>query len=274
MKKSFDELKAKPKTHDKYQESERNLTKEKEALTSLQLIDKATLKLTSYSKCIISKLETKNNNLLITKAKLKLLKKCLKLADNIKDIVNLALKKNCKIRFFEYAPDSPSQQVRGLLPVNSKEILCSDILNYLNNDLSNLQYLALTQENKESLVFLSPEIENNPAVLFTADSDLANTKNPFQKKPKSIIVTSPHHGSKSNDKVYFKVNSWVSHDQNRLIWVRSDCKNKYRPSKVYRSQLNRYCTFCNSPTAKRTELVFSVANNSWVPSTNTKKCNC
>ena len=97
--------------------------------------------------------------------------KLLNLAENIRKITTDAVKKGCKIRFFEYLALGHHPQPCGgeawLCPVNSVELSCP-----VTKHISPLQYLYLSESNRQSLVFYSPETKDDPGVFFSADSDL------------------------------------------------------------------------------------------------------
>lgn len=196
-----------------------------------------------------------------------LLFEAIEAAERIREIAISAYKSGIKIRFFEFTDrQPPSGGIVGILqPVNAKEVFPKTL-----NNLSPLMYLYLTMANRESLVFFSPEEEENPAVLFTADSDLEfNLPNLPPKNP--LIVTSPHHGSESNKDAYTKVNKWLN--RNTAIWVRSDCKSKKRPGKTYLSQSERYCTLCNTSTSKLQAVALdSQPKKGW--HTRNNQCSC
>jgi len=89
-----------------------------------------------------------------------------------------------------------------------------------------LQYLALTRANKQSLVFISPSNEKEPAALFTADSDL-NFSQPIPWS-NGMIITAPHHGSENNANAYAQFIKGTSRNL-YAVWVRSDGRFKTRP---------------------------------------------
>lgn len=203
--------------------------------------------------------------------------KLLNLAENIKKITTAAVKKGCEIRFFEYLPLGFHPQPCGgeawLCPVNSVELSCP-----VTKHISPLQYLYLSESNRQSLVFYSPETEDDPGVFFSADSDLG-FQIAYLPPIRPIIVTSPHHGSESCKDSYDKIKKWVNHDYS--IWVRSDCKSKTRPCKEYIALNYKYCTICRTthsvPKKKcnfsaKNPIVLSVKSGQWVTSNNLCSC--
>lgn len=203
--------------------------------------------------------------------------KLLNLAENIKKITTAAVKKGCEIRFFEYLALGFHPQPCGgeawLCPVNSVELSCP-----VTKHISPLQYLYLSESNRQSLVFYSPETEDDPGVFFSADSNL-DFKIAYPPPTRHIIVTSPHHGSESCKDSYDKIKKWVNLDYS--IWVRSDCKSKTRPCKEYIALNHKYCTICRTthpvPNKKcnfsaNNPIVLSVKSGQWVTSNNLCSC--
>lgn len=208
----------------------------------------------------------------LTYQKFMLLDDALQTAGRIKAIVQLAMKHGCKIRFFEHSKDKdPKGGIPDkLVPVNSRELV-----RLKNKEINTLYYLALTKANRESLVFYSPETETDPSVLFTADSDLANTQNFFinyKNLLASPIVTSPHHGSDSNKLAYTIVSDWLKNNQEPALWVRSDFRSK-RPGNSYKSQLRRFCTLCNRNKNALVVIIKSSAFN-WQVASARQACIC
>lgn len=199
------------------------------------------------------------------------------LAKNIRDIAIAAVQKGCRIRFFEYLAFGFHPQPCGgeawLCPVNSVELSCP-----VTKHISPLQYLYLSESNRQSLVFYSPETEDELGVFFSADSDL-DFKIAYPPPTRHIIVTSPHHGSESCKDSYDKIKKWVNLDYS--IWVRSDCKSKTRPCKEYIALNHKYCTICRTthpvPNKKcnfsaKKPIVLSVKSGQWVTSNNLCSC--
>ena len=184
-----------------------------------------------------------------------LLSDAIKAAKNIRQISKLAYDRGCKIRFFNFGRSVGGGKHRKLEPVNSKEI----VLLSSQNNISALHFFALTVSNKQSLVFYSPESEEEPAILFSADSDLAFSL-PNNKPSRVPIITSPHHGSEDNANAYSSVSSWLNNSE--AIWIRSDCKSKKRPGNTYNRQKKRICTLCNSrKDTKQAVKLHSVCGN-------------
>ena len=196
-----------------------------------------------------------------------LLLEAIEAAKNIRQIAILAYNRGCKIRFFDFGkPVGGGGGEPGKLePVNSEEIVSPSS----QNNISALSFLALTVSNKQSLVFYSPESEEEPSILFSADSDLAFSM-PNNKPSRVPIITSPHHGSEDNANAYSSVSSWLNNLE--AIWVRSDCKSKKRPGETYNQQKKRICTLCNSgENTKQTVKLHSVCGN-WKLTPGTRHC--
>ena len=199
--------------------------------------------------------------------------KLFKLAKNIRDIAIAAVQKGCRIRFFEFNKHYHCGGEAWLCPVNSVELSCP-----VTKHISPLQYLYLSESNRQSLVFYSPETEDELGVFFSADSDL-DFKIAYPPPTRHIIVTSPHHGSESCKDSYNKIKKWVNHDYS--VWVRSDCKSKTRPCKEYIALNHKYCTICRTthsvPNKKcnfsaKKPVVLSAIAGQWV--TSNKLCSC
>lgn len=142
----------------------------------------------------------------------------------ILEIAEQAIIHHVPVRWFEAAPVlygrlRPLGGIAGLLePVTATETphgyrgfasLRS------NKPLVNLH---LTLQNVESLVYVRPENETEPGVLFTADSRLARgvkgpeapgVKRHFPIPDRPIVITVPHHGSKSNDYAIRVLRRWL-----------------------------------------------------------------
>lgn len=190
----------------------------------------------------------------------------IKAAKNIRQIVKLAYRRNCKIRFFEYGPIPCGGKPGQLEPVNAQEII-----QIHSNQISALEYLALSVVNKESLVFYSPEDETNPAVLFTADSDL-DFRLPNFPPSRRPIVTAPHHGAAANAKAYAAVSAWLNN--NFPFWVRSDCKTRFRPGKEFKKQNYRFCTLCNTGGNNKQSVELHSKSGCWQLNQGLQPCSC
>jgi metallo-beta-lactamase superfamily protein len=172
-------------------------------------------------------------------------------AAQIRNIATEAFHRGIPIRWFEYNISPPSGGRQELLPVNAREIAKVHPRSGLLLDM-----LALTVQNKESLVFWSPPTNQHPGVLFTADSDLANINLPPNLD--NAIVTAPHHGSETNANAYGIVTTTASN----ITWVRSDGEFKSRPGSTYLGlNSRRLCTLCRrsgvSFTTKQTVKFYS-----------------
>jgi hypothetical protein len=155
-------------------------------------------------------------------------------------------------------------------------------------NIGTLQYLYLTVENKQSLVFLGLEKKNKPGVLFTADSDFKLFNIQYPSPTLSMIITTPHHGSEENENAYKAINSWHN-NPNYLIWVRSDQinNNLYSPHRLYRGRPGnsflklsgqKLCTICRPPSNQTKQAVKLSHSQSclvkWVGDSNVRTCQC
>ncbi|KMQ51966.1 hypothetical protein CHISP_1221 [Chitinispirillum alkaliphilum] len=189
-------------------------------------------------------------------------------AKNIREITELAYHRGCKIRFFEFGNTASGGETGKFESVYAKEIASVKAIN-----IDALQFLSLSTANKESLVFYSPENKSEPAVLFTADSDL-NFKLPaYLPRRGPIIVTSPHHGSEHNRNAYYVVNGWLNSGL-FPIWIRSDCKSRNRPGTSLKKQQNRCCTLCNCGTHPKNTVKLHSRKGCWQRTKGTRWCSC
>jgi hypothetical protein len=212
--------------------------------------------------CLTMMLDIKHDN------KVHLIHEAITAANRIMDITKEAYIRGCKIRFFEYGtPDGNT--IQTLQPINSKEIVRNS-----KRSITALEFLALSVSNKESLVFLSPETDNLPAVLFTADSDLAFLpSSPVSVFNNNLIVTASHHGSEENNCIYSRVINWSNATSANIHWVRSDCKSNRRPCPEFKQQNSKYCTRCN-PYYSQQAAAFEVNSGNWIATMNTNGCTC
>ncbi len=211
------------------------------------------------------------------------IKDIIDMKNNIFDIFNKAKRKVKKIRYFEYNTTDFRGGEKWLKPINSREILKVSI----KPDLSPLRYLYLSSANKESLMFYSPEDNNDGSnVIFTADSVFYNLNITKLKKQlssifinsKSIIITAPHHGSEANDTVYdFLEKERIYENIYHTIWVRSDGPSviyyDIRPCERYKKLSKKYCTRCNITTTKYTPK-FKLVSGYWQEINGTPMCQC
>ena len=136
----------------------------------------------------------------------------------MRELVVAALKRGIRIRFFEFSKYSSSGGEPGFLePVNSFEVVNLPALKRLGAGFTLLQILVLSVQNEQSLVFISPQNNHLPAVLFSADSDLKFYQ-PIRWS-KGMVSTAPHHGSVSNDHAYWRF--VVEGCGLTIIWLRT-----------------------------------------------------
>jgi hypothetical protein len=152
---------------------------------------------------------------------------------NIIEIAKLAHQRGCTIRWFEpVSICSNDNNEYDFVPLNSREM---GRIKKLKSSMSYFYALALTKENKHSLVFEYLK-EKIPIIRFSADSDCTcQSVSPYSK---NIIVTAPHHGSIANHKVYNALQG------DNIIWVRSDKMSNKRPCPMFKHQQNKYCLAC------------------------------
>jgi len=196
-----------------------------------------------------------------------LLNEALAAATRIRDIALAAYKKGVPIRWFEYDREKNSGGNRDcLVPLNACEVRQISV-----RRRSALEYIALTTSNKQSLVFLSPADDREPAVLFTADSDLSFSQ--CIDWTAGMIVTAPHHGSEANRDAYIRF-ARETGNKFDVIWVRSDGRSRDRPGNSYLNvQGCRFCTLCRGSNLGRQDVRLIVNQGRWMPNS-TRRCCC
>lgn len=194
----------------------------------------------------------------------------LKAGQRIKEIFETALDCGVNIRLFKFSANNP----RGGLPGNFEPVNCLECSRFRKYPITALSYLALTTSNRESLVFYAPECleDSNPAVLFSADSNIGFGLSHINRPSNNLLVTAPHHGSESNKRAYQSVRSWI--DANNVIWVRSDGKYKTRPGTTFKQQPYRVCTICNPACHPKSPIAFHSVGSSWCYSRVKHHCSC
>jgi hypothetical protein len=183
--------------------------------------------------------------------------------ERVRRLLCLAYERGCVIRFFKYAAQKQISQspLHGFVPVNAAQVA------RMRKARSILRLLALTQTNRESLVFRR-EWNDRASILFTADSDLKFLKATPIRLPKTSIVTAPHHGSADNAMAYSLVLG------ENLQWVRSDMKTIRRPCPEFRQQSIRFCTICPHGNGSRQRVKLRLARGLWKPTSSTRACEC
>jgi hypothetical protein len=185
----------------------------------------------------------------------------------ISDIVNECKKRSIKIRWLKYIDNHIENEI--VSPCNIYGLNCIETNNTAPFKTVEELLFYLTTINAESLVFKFCH-DNYPNVLFCADSNFK-----FLEPGGNIILkdnsisTVAHHGANDNCKTFGLIGGA------NIIYVRSDSKNKFRPSKEYISLTNiKYCTICNqginSKSTKLVNLLFK--NGKWTSSST--KCTC
>lgn len=188
-------------------------------------------------------------------------------AFKIRQIITLAYRRGCRIRFFDFGT-KVSGGIPGVLePVNAEELKSLRSVR-----MSALLYLSLSVANRESLVFSAPESDAEPAVLFTADSDL-NFALPATAPSRVPIITSPHHGSDANQNAYSAVANWLG---NTVVpeWIRSDCKTSKRPGQNFKNQAQKTCTLCNCGTHPQQAVILQDTGGTWALGNVVRRCSC
>lgn len=190
-------------------------------------------------------------------------------ASRIRAIAMEAFHRGIPVRWFEFDLTAPSGVISAFQPLNARAVArVSPVVGRL------LDWLALTVSNKESLVFWCPPRNQDPGVLFTADSDLKGISLPLPPKLEHALVTAPHHGSEANVSAYNAVAAATS----SVTWVRSDGKFRGRPGRTYRSLPSpRFCTLCwisGSMASPKQAVHLAAQAGVWTPQGATSPCRC
>ena len=191
-------------------------------------------------------------------------------ANRIRNIANAAFHQGIPVRWFEYDTANPGGGELKLRPLNAREVKRARSFGG-----SLLHLLALTVSNRESLVFLSPQTNEYPDVLFTADSDLDGISLPTHLH--GAVITAPHHGSEANANAYRLVGKATGCANSSVTWVRSDGRYKKRPGVTYCGLSSRFCTLCRLSAGQVTpkQAVCLVSDRTtWVPTRSTSRCAC
>lgn len=190
-------------------------------------------------------------------------------AVRIRNVARAAHHHGARIRWFDFDAfkrnGTPSGGEQFLEPLNSVE------LTKRHARLGALEFLALSIANRESLVFLAPETDNDSPVIFAADSDLDRVRIPSWSR--RIAVTAPHHGSEANKVAYTTV-SGVSGASSNVVWVRSDGNYKKRPGQTFLNQLMRVCTLCRNGGASKQTVRLDDTPSGWDLAMGVRHCKC
>lgn len=140
-------------------------------------------------------------------------------AEAIRAIATAAVSFDIPVRWFDFElfedGDPPSGGRRGfLVPLNAVEVSASP---RQDDALMLFLKLTLTEQNVASLVFQRVETDDEPGVIFVADSRLAfgidrpevNFKNHLAPLTRPVIYTAAHHGSRNNDRAYEVLRDWL-----------------------------------------------------------------
>ncbi|MBK6697236.1 MAG: MBL fold metallo-hydrolase [Myxococcales bacterium] len=190
-------------------------------------------------------------------------------AVRIRDVARAAHHHGARLRWFDFdevnvnrAPPSGGEPF--LYPLNSVELTKRHAL----RKLGALHFLALSVANRESLVFLAPQTDDDTPVLFAADSDLACGRVPGTSR--TLAVTAPHHGSEANKTAYVTVSRAAAN----VVWVRSDGNYKKRPGPAFLGEKARVCTLCRSGGASKQTVRLDDTPSGWTLAEGVRGCNC
>ncbi|MBF0327357.1 MAG: hypothetical protein HQL42_20195 [Alphaproteobacteria bacterium] len=177
-----------------------------------------------------------------------------KTVDRIKEIAKAAVAASIPIRWFDFDAFERTRVASGgipglLVPMGSCEVTKSPLVSAAVMYLS----LRLTEQNVESLTFLRPQTDLEPAVIFLGDSRLAfGVEDPVEDFPLSgvqppnrpVLITAAHHGSRVNDRAYDVLGAWLGKALlERCLFVRNGGMWKQRLNRFFRLP-QRICARC------------------------------
>lgn len=214
------------------------------------------------------------------------IKRALKMLKSIRARIASIIESCCKhkipIRWFDHLPFKDGLKPQGgdsnfFTPVNAIEVTISD--QQISLEMM-LMALVLTYSNLESLVFLRHATESEPGVLFTADSPLRTKEKPFPcptglpKPDKRLLVTAPHHGSKSNTAAYSVLSNWLGSNYPPLF-VQNGGRSVKKTADEFKKARDHQCVRCiNSPLPPNL-VQYKARKNSWdIPSPMSPPCTC
>jgi len=196
-------------------------------------------------------------------------------AVSIRRIVTSAMKHTIPIRWFDFGLFEDNDNASGgiedvLVPVNAVELKGPP-----PEPVSNIALfysLTLSRQNVESLIFYRPEAKVEPGVLFLGDSRLAygiskpSRDFPISIKPpnRSIIITSPHHGSRVNDHAYKVIDKWIPNDSEEPYYIRNGGQTGQK-LRNYLKQSKRRCAQCVQCNGKNWKqlVTLTTSNSDW-----------
>lgn len=203
----------------------------------------------------------------------KIIHKAFQLKNNIQDLLDGYIKKknHGAVRFFKHLPYGNTSaklmlESSSLIPMNCIEIphtLFDETNPQREDEISYLSSLALSEDNRRSLVFYKPVKGESFGVLFCADSDLKSL--PKVKLASSLLATAPHHGSEKNIEAY-KI---VQNLSNEVSWVRSDGltnnrRTHDRPCPPFRLAKHKDCVCRDKTNSKMVKVILTESGWNYV----------
>lgn len=197
--------------------------------------------------------------------------------ERLSRIVASALANGATIRWFDYGAFKRRKQPASggiadvLEPVNCVEVRKTPRRRSL------MTVLALSTVNIESLVFVAPERDDEPAVLFTADSPFMWSSGHHRgkcavtgKRPeKRTLLTAPHHGAATNDRAYASIEAWAPNHQ----WVRSGGQMRH-PDGAFKHKAPRICTWCPHKPHDFERVTAETDSQGWRVVSPQRPCDC
>ncbi len=177
--------------------------------------------------------------------------KMISAAANIYEISASAIRNKKPIRWFDFSLFQQSGRPSGGLPGRLEPVNAVELRVQPKRVGSLIYFLSLTRTNRESLVFYSNERLKMPGVLFSGDSPLnfrvarhaAKFPMKFLPPNRDLVITAPHHASKSNVVAYRVIKSWAGID--RHIWFKNGGRvGNVRACKTFLRRNLRVCSQC------------------------------
>jgi hypothetical protein len=190
-----------------------------------------------------------------------------------------------RIRWFDFlwykATMLPKGGDRGFLtPVNAVELVPT---RKAPSPKAMFYALFLTQANRESLVYFRHETGGEPAALFTADSRLkVGHKSMTNPTPRPLVarllMTAPHHASKSNAPAYAVVRKWLTSTYPPII-VQNGGRRVTKAAEEFKAVRDHFCVLCVGsgalPGIVKPKIVkVATSNGEWRVPNRTRACTC
>jgi len=191
----------------------------------------------------------------------------------ISAVIDTCVEFKIRIRWFDFQMFEKYKAASGgddgfLTPVNAVEIV--PVLGPISAK-EFFYALMLSQANRECLSFLRHAEDDEPAVLFTGDSQLTTAGQSFSR-PRiglpargNIIVTAMHHASASNEVGYGVLKAWLQNLENEVIpiFVRNGGYRVKNLAPEFLNSSDRLCVRCIDNNRSEYLVQVDSCNESW-----------